>query len=251
LNSPRSIGPAESLSLMYGNQNHPDPDTLAAYALDALSADEVVELGAHLTSCAHCQGEVSSLRAVANLLPQALPLAEPPADLRARILQRARGEQAVANMSGPVAAPARRGVRAWFPRLAPLLALLLLVLAFVAGQRWAAAPGNDLAGAPGTQIARLSGQGSGTLAVNPEQGRVRLAVSDLPPLPEDQVYQLWLLGTDAPISAGTFTVDASGRGQVEFSGLAWSPMYSGVAITREPPGGSPGPTSDILIQGNL
>ena len=68
---------------------HIDPDTLAAYAVDALSRDEVVEIGVHLQRCEHCQREVAGLRAVVELLPYGLTPAEPPAGLRDRVLSAA------------------------------------------------------------------------------------------------------------------------------------------------------------------
>src|SRR5918997_350449 len=81
---------------------HIDPDTLAAYALDALELNEVIEIGRHLQVCPECQREVASLRASASLLPYGLPAGEPPADLRDRVLR-------AATSGGP--APARESQR--------------------------------------------------------------------------------------------------------------------------------------------
>ena len=80
---------------------------------------------------------------------------------------------------------------------------------------------------------------------------VRVMVTGLPPLEPDTVYQLWLLGRDAPISAGTFPASANGSGELEINGLAWSPEYTGIAITIEPVGGNPAPTSDIVAQADV
>ena len=87
--------------------------------------------------------------------------------------------------------------------------------------------------------------------VVPADGYVCLTVTGLPARNADQVYQLWLLGRNQPISAGVFAVDPRGAGQFELRGLAWSPEYTGVAITIEPLGGSVAPTSDIIAQGDL
>src|SRR5690606_402790 len=46
----------------------------------------------------------------------------------------------------------------------------------------------------------------------PETNAGMLVTMEMPPLPEDQVYQLWYLRGGVPYSAGMFTVDASGKG---------------------------------------
>jgi len=229
---------------MNNTQPHIEHDTLAAHAIDALSPDEVIAVGAHLAGCEHCRAELASLRSTTTLLPYGLSMAEPPPDLRERIITRARtGRTAPARE--PVAVQRRWG---WMARLAPLLAVVTLLLGFVLGQNW---PDANLAAQPGAQQVALAGEGEGTFVVVPNQGHVRLQVSQLTPLGQNQVYQLWFLGADAPISAGTFTVDANGRGIIELSGLDWAPLYTGIAITREPPGGSTGPTSDIIVTAEL
>lgn len=68
---------------MNDRQTHIDPDTLAAYAVDALTSEEVVAIGNHLQTCSQCQREIASLRATGGLLPFGLEEAVPPADLRA------------------------------------------------------------------------------------------------------------------------------------------------------------------------
>ena len=80
---------------------------------------------------------------------------------------------------------------------------------------------------------------------------MRLLVEGLPQVDEDPVYQLWLLGGSAPVSAGVFKVDAAGGAELEIRGFAWSSGYNGVAITAEPRGGSPGPTTDIIAKGGF
>lgn len=232
---------------------HIEPETLSAYALDALPPDEIVLVGRHLAACQHCQDEVASLRAAADFLPHGLALAEPPADLRDRVLARARASrrgQPASPMPARPSVPVRTGLP-WFRRLLPLAFAVMLVLGFAAGRFWPATTTPDLTGRPDARSAALSGQGQGTFVVDPGARQAQLVVTGLPALPEGQVYQLWLLEGDVPISAGTFTVDANGQGRLEFNGLAWSPDYRTIAITAEQVGGSPGPTSDIVVMGGL
>lgn len=71
-----------------------------------------------------------------------------------------------------------------------------------------------------------------------------LAVDGLPELPAEQDYQLWVIGTGAPVPAGIF--DTTGTptevliGEEVFAGAV-------VAVTVEPTGGSPQPSSDPIV----
>jgi anti-sigma-K factor RskA len=83
-------------------------------------------------------------------------------------------------------------------------------------------------------------------------GRIGLlAVLDLPPLPDDQVYQIWLIKGGSRISGGTFTVDSSGYGQTILQLVAPVGEFDAIAITVEPAGGSNDPTTDQVLVGDL
>lgn len=234
--------------------NHLDYDTLAAYAVDALPPDDVVTIGEHLRGCAQCQRELASLRAAAGVLPYGLSPSEPPTELRERILQRARATRvgapvAAGRPSTPVHRPAHRGW--WPPRFAPALVAFGLILAFLLGRAFPAVQSSDIAGRPDARAATLSGQASGAFVVAPEAGQAQLSIDGLARLPEGQVYQLWFLGNDGPISWGTLSVDGNGHAELNLSGLAWSATYTGVAITPEPRGGSTTPSGEIIAQGEF
>lgn len=235
---------------MYDRHQHIDPDTLAAYAADALAQDEVMELGVHLRACADCQRELDSLREAFAAIPYGLPLTEPPAALRERVVGQARAARLPQPARPTVAAPTTQTRRrfAWWPRLAPALAAAAIVLAFVLGRNWPAAREPNIISQPDARVVTLTGTGRGTFVVTVAGQRAQLTIDRLPPLAQGKVYQLWLLGGDAPISAGTFVVDQNGRGQFTLNGLAWSPGYSGVAITPEPSGGRPAPSGQIVAQ---
>ena len=84
-----------------------------------------------------------------------------------------------------------------------------------------------------------------------EDGELLLA-AQLPPLAGDQVYQLWTIaGQDTPVSAGVFTVDSGGYGVLALGPGVAVPGVT-LAVTPEPgPNGSPAPTGDVLIDGEL
>jgi anti-sigma-K factor RskA len=83
----------------------------------------------------------------------------------------------------------------------------------------------------------------------PQKGHVLLLANNLPTLPDDKVYELWLMPANggAPMPAGTFTPDDKG------STLMMHAMDNGgieakaFAVTVEPRGGSQSPTMPIVM----
>ena len=74
--------------------------------------------------------------------------------------------------------------------------------------------------------------------------------ADLPPPPEGKVYQLWFVTPEAKISAGLINLHDDGHG---FTVVQVPPNINEVtaaAITLEPEGGSPQPTTPIYLFGN-
>ena len=61
-------------------------DEAGLYALGALAGNEREAFEAHLATCAECTADVRALEGVVTALPYAVPLVDPPAALRARVL---------------------------------------------------------------------------------------------------------------------------------------------------------------------
>ena len=76
--------------------DHDDPNAIAevaaAYALDALSANEARQVTDHLPGCIKCREEVARMREAAGVLAYAVDVHEPPEDLRGALLERSRRE---------------------------------------------------------------------------------------------------------------------------------------------------------------
>ncbi|RZU66203.1 anti-sigma-K factor rskA [Microterricola gilva] len=104
-----------------------------------------------------------------------------------------------------------------------------------------------IAAAPDSQraVAEVAGGGTATLVWSGELGRSALLADGLAPLPADQTYQLWYIGDEGPVSAGTF--DASSKGTTWH--VLEGEMSAGdtVGVTVEPSGGSDAPTSDPIV----
>ncbi|VAW43345.1 hypothetical protein MNBD_CHLOROFLEXI01-1518 [hydrothermal vent metagenome] len=105
---------------------------------------------------------------------------------------------------------------------------------------------------PGTNtiaIGDITGQNPeawATLTILPESGGATFVAANLPPLTAAQVYQLWIIRGDVPISAGVFEVDENGRIVLPVDG-ALAASFDAVGVSIEPAGGSEQPTPDQII----
>ena len=85
-----------------------------------------------------------------------------------------------------------------------------------------------------------------------DEATFAMVTYDLPKLPADKVYQLWLIDSSGNrTSGGTFTVDEHGRGWLFAHAPKTLGQYNAVGVTVEPLGGSPGPTGAKMLGGNL
>ncbi len=77
-------------------------------------------------------------------------------------------------------------------------------------------------------------------------------VSGLTRLDPDQVYQLWFSRPEeAPVSAGIFVVDEDGSGLLFFEITEPIGSFAGLGVSIEPQGGSPAPTGDVVLSGEI
>jgi len=86
----------------------------------------------------------------------------------------------------------------------------------------------------------------GRVIWNPGAGGL-LVASQLPPVPEGKVYELWAIAAGKPLPAGLFTVDAEGRGRVRVAPIAGVTAVDVFAVTLEPAGGVPSPTGEMYL----
>ena len=164
----------------------PDVDELlAGYALDAVTAEEAAAIEEHLRSCSK-HDELSELRRTVSLLPLTVSYQEPSPELRQRIVEAARSQDAVPAASSPGRAarpsvlPIRRAVRppSWAaPRtLAAIAAGLIVALGsggigyFLAqqntGEQVFVFQGNTLAPNATAQVIYFKGQSRALVAVS-------------------------------------------------------------------------------------
>jgi Anti-sigma-K factor rskA len=101
---------------------------------------------------------------------------------------------------------------------------------------------------PSLRVIRLRGTEKGKQieghALIAAGGQMAFYASQLPPLPANRTYQLWLIRSNghAIASAGTFTRDSSSHAVVQLKDPSRLSAVTSMAVTDEPIGGSPQPT---------
>lgn len=246
--------------------SHEWQEQAAPYALGTLSGEERRAFEAHLAGCDACRADVRAFSEVTAVLAHAAPAAEPPRELRDRVLAEARRVRPIGTR------PARRATLAW---LAAAAALVLAVAGVVAAWRLSrrvqelesrVAVADSLVAVKDSMLALLSGPDVNVVTLagtnrppsarviwNHARNRFVVFAFDLPAAPAGRTYQLWAIAKGhAPLSMGTFNTDAGGRARVV---LAVDPQIAALGfvdncgITEEPSGGSPQPTEPPRLLG--
>jgi hypothetical protein len=77
-----------------------------------------------------------------------------------------------------------------------------------------------------------------------EGDRAVLVVENMPPVPEGKTYQIWVIEDDVPKPSGLFKPRRD-----SVAAVVEHPLGGGdvIAVTVEPEGGSPQPTSDPML----
>jgi anti-sigma-K factor RskA len=245
-------------------------------------SDTAVALGLAAAPVQPSSGLKASLMAQIMTTPQLAPLdpsaqsrgpgetTDAPPAVTPLAAPRAAEPGTTASVAGaPAAAPAgggsaaERAQRRWFQRPAGILAAAAAAAAIFVGGSFA---GQALYGDPADQFSEnqaaslaeinaaadsqrasaetVDGQET-TLVWSGELGLSAIIVEDLPALGDEKDYQLWYIGDEGPVSAGTF--DTAGSGTV-FRVLDGT-MSAGdaVGVTVEPKGGSDKPTTDPIV----
>lgn len=223
---------------MNATQSHDEWEALAAgHALGALEPDDDSQFVAHLAGCARCAGVIDDTRALMAELAYAGPHEEPPADLKARIMEvvdaddhgpslslvtDADPQPSAGSSQQPSAQPSRVAVgprrhRPSFRTLPPMrlaAAASVVLLAVIAAGIWTLALGGSRGGSPGgtaqrpvVVALRAGGHNAGSVEVIGD--RTYMIVGDLAPSDPNGQYVLWRLGAGGhPVAVGGFDVTA-------------------------------------------
>lgn len=231
-----------------------------AHALDALEPGaERDRFTRHLSRCQSCASEVRGFREVATAMAFAAT-AEPPAELRDRVLAAAaRTRQLppeISTHAGPRRTPARVP---WVPWLSGVVATASIVVAVLFG--FAQAHTQDelnqvraenqaislLLSAPKAKLLTypVTHGGEATVVLAADRHELAVVTNGLPALPPGKVYQLWLIGKPTITSAGLLPPAKAGRTPpVLATGVVKGDT---LGLTVEPAGGSAQPTTKPIL----
>ena len=189
--------------------------------------------------------------------------AEPPPGLKERVLAAAAATPQLPPLPPTAAARRRHGWRLarsyWFPRLAlglaaaGVAAAVVLAVVTVSTQsrlNTVQAQNQQIAAvlaAPDAQIASAASStgGTATVVLSYDQQKMIFTSSGLPQLPNNKVYELWLLSTGSAKSAGLLPQPTDGKtAPVLAAGLTAADK---VGVTVEPAGGTSSPTTTPIL----
>ncbi|QIN78689.1 hypothetical protein GBA65_09340 [Rubrobacter marinus] len=223
----------------------------AAYALGALTGEERLWFEAYLAEHPELNAEVDELESVADLLALAPAEQEPSPGLRRSVLERVGAPREILS-EAPPRRERREGGRRWFLRPQVLAAAAAVLFAVVGLLAWNFSL-RDQNGDLRDEVAErrtiqmegsgLASNAGGEVLMTGDDQAV-LVARELPPPPEGEVYETWIIRDGVPEPAGLFEPrdgDAATtvRGSMEGA--------EAVAVTLEPEGGSPMPTSDPIL----
>ena len=238
-------------------------DLLPASMLDALEVDEELALLEHLQTCAACRAEADALRPVANSLGlAAADVGQPSPQTRLQVMSE------ISSMPKLQAAPLPQRRSIFRPVAALVPAAIALILIFGLG-----AAVISLQGQVSQQQARFDRVTQQQAALSQfmlntqlqpvtlkidhpnasammyaADDKVAMAVTGLPPLKGDGVYQCWWINskTGEVTPGSAFKVDANGAGV-----WAWSRPdmgeYDQMAVSLESRAGNTSPEGPVLI----
>jgi hypothetical protein len=259
-------------------------DLAASIVLDALKPAEMDAVREHLATCGLPHDEIVELGGVVPALSASVPLVEPPASLKTRLMaaaaadlearQIAADSTVVEGAAAAAAAPTRpaddvvrplqrrpTSLRAWALGIAAVIAIVALGGYNLAIQRQLedarayqqqVAAVLDAAQRPGSLTAVMrseGGTGPSGLAAVTSDGVARIAMRDLAPTSGSEVYEAWVIAADGvPVALGELQLRAGGVGYLEAGGL---PTDSGIvlALTREPRPGATAPSTTPISVG--
>lgn len=267
------------------NAEHIREEELELLALGALPEEESAAVRAHVAGCADCAKNLAGARGRVTTLAFGVPQEQPSTGAKEKLFARIATEPGEtregASGAGEVV-PGRREIKGkatkrswWNWVLVPVAAALALVSLGLwrENQRLAREVRQarleavrlqqervrverlvNVLAAPETITVKLAGtadaaQSSGVVKYNQISGMV-IYTTELPPLPADKVYQMWLVPTSgAPISAGTFTQAEPGQARVWSAQVPANSEPKAFAVTIEPAGGVPQPTGPKVLLG--
>ena len=248
-------------------------DLAAAYALGALSPEDARVFEDFLASSPEARREAAEFREVSALLATQAPDADADADLKNRVLQR------IASMKGRALspqAPPRVPAGYWLALAATVVLAVGLGTVLIGTRRQLAvrtvamdsmrqrldASLAQLSSReatlnwildPAVELNQLTSTGDSKPIIqlfwNRRTNAVMAHAFNLAPAPAGHEYQLWFIKDGKPVPSVTFNSEESGHALVQGIRAPEGGGITHAAITLEPAGGSPQPTTPVILIG--
>jgi anti-sigma-K factor RskA len=264
---------------MNNNKSHNEhfEELCAAYVLNALDNDEKKDFEVMMQDADQEQKEIyRSLRSAANNLALTTEPVQPSESVEKHLLERIHEDSS--SISENTVSKDRSSSR-FRMAVAASIVLLLVSLAFIIYSVTLHSRVHDqqakitklqnvvqkkqkmlsILGARTVDLVILKGQkvnpaGYGKLIWDPKKQQALLQVSNLPAVPNNKDYQLWLIKDGTPIPAGIFDINGASKNSffaIEQLANVNKQNANAFAITLEPKGGSSKPTGDMYLMGSI
>jgi len=255
-------------------------DLIEAYAFGTLESEEADAVEAHLDSgCPECVARYRIAAEVSAQLATALPQEDPAPHVKEKLFQKIRGAR-----SPKAARPDRAKIiplntaLGWGTAALAAAALLLMVVwsngmrselrqiksGMMIGVEELADMRERLDEYENHSVV-LGGMdmrfidlvnyhadvdANGTVAIDTTDDILVVYVFNLPQMPEDQEYHLWMVRDEQPVDCGSFAVDGDGCAVIEVEDLVAEDRILELTVTAEPLGAAPKPTGREYMWGS-
>jgi Anti-sigma-K factor rskA len=222
------------------------------YALGLLDGDEKTEMDAHLRrGCVTCRQSLNDAQAINAVLLSSVPMAEPSARLKRRVMASMGIQPAGWTWAAALAAACLLIVTLWLSdqerRRASELAQTRGELIQVAAERDRVFQALSFLNQPDTKQVGFGKGARGNVFLNASRG-ILLISSNLPHLDPGKIFEMWVIPKGgAPRPAGLFEANPDGTAVHVLAGAVDLASLGAVAVTVEPEAGSQAPTSTPII----
>jgi anti-sigma-K factor RskA len=250
---------------------------IAGYVLGDLDPEAMARVEQRLAADAALSAEAHAMQVSLWSMPQGMPMITPPPRLRDKILMANASANATPAPVEPVLRSPSIGWGKILAGLAMLLALLLAAdnfrlrqalsfaqrtetdrVAAILQQRTETDRVAALLRRPSSRLVALKGEkdAAGTLLFTPGKWQeVIVSLGNLPPLPPDQIYRMWLtLANDQTIACGEFNTDAKGSVFVKLTPPQLPPKgvkATGIYVTVDGVNTPLNPDGDRVMSGSI
>lgn len=259
---------------------------LSSFAAGDLTQDEHSQVEAHLARCVGCQKELNDIEFAAGKI-KAASLTEPPPELRATVLSEVYGSVVLPSLAAVGEAPpadlrarslnralsagstidfSRTPRWAWLSAAAAVVALTFALVTYSSLERTRddliaeRARSNQAEGQLGPighelQTLALAGREANAEArlihFRDDNFRISLRIKDFALTPEGKHYELWMTGAEGEVALGTFRVRRSNDFVVNFPVGIDPGSFPNLVITLEPNDGNPSMSTHEVARATL